>query len=274
MDNLDVTDVLGHANIDWSPLGDGFVKCYMNYDDMDWRFDLTKQKVAVAPYGGCVAVLTKIKSDTVILIHTLAGRIIRTIPLEGGKIVGLGWTAAENLITIYDDGTIVVYSLKGERIFQKLLAREIQEERALECKFFHTLEGFAGFAVMTYNFQFFVVSDSNRDQDNLRAKALAELPASSVGPSCWAVLASGNNVTVIAAVEDKLYHIQQLESQIISVSCKDQNHIWSSIAISLNGKAAALIDKNGYIWAGSSDFKTQETEMETQSSAKVHQMEW
>jgi hypothetical protein len=87
-------------------------------------------------------------------------------------------------------------------------------------------------------------------------------------------LASGNNVTVIAAVEDKLYHIQQLESQIISVSCKDQNHIWSSIAISLNGKAAALIDKNGYIWAGSSDFKTQETEMETQSSAKVHQMEW
>ena len=46
----------------------------------------------------------------------------------------------------------------------------------LDCKFFHTLEGYSGFAVMTYEYRFFVVSDSDRDRDSLRVKAMAELP--------------------------------------------------------------------------------------------------
>lgn len=45
-----------------------------------------------------------------------------------------------------------------------------------QCKFFHTVEGNAGFAVMTYNFQFFVVGDSDRSRDELRVKKLADLP--------------------------------------------------------------------------------------------------
>ena len=46
----------------------------------------------------------------------------------------------------------------------------------LECKFFHTLEGSAGFAVMTHNYQFFVVGDSDRGRDELRLKKMADLP--------------------------------------------------------------------------------------------------
>ena len=46
----------------------------------------------------------------------------------------------------------------------------------LECKFFHTLEGSSGFAVMTNNYQFFVVGDSDRGRDELRVKKLADLP--------------------------------------------------------------------------------------------------
>ena len=46
----------------------------------------------------------------------------------------------------------------------------------MQCKFFHTVEGNAGFAVMTYNFQFFVVGDSDRSRDELRVKKLADLP--------------------------------------------------------------------------------------------------
>ena len=43
------------------------------------------------------------------------------------------------------------------------------------------------------------------------------------------------------------------------ISCKKTSPQWSSIAISLNGKAAAMIDTEGYIWAGSSDFKVYNT---------------
>ena len=46
----------------------------------------------------------------------------------------------------------------------------------LECKFFHTLEGSAGFAVMTNKYQFFLVADSDRSKDDIRVKKLADIP--------------------------------------------------------------------------------------------------
>ena len=50
----------------------------------------------------------------------------------------------------------------------------------MECKFFHTVEGNAGFAVMTHNYQFFVVGDSDRSRDELGVKKLADLPGMSL----------------------------------------------------------------------------------------------
>ena len=46
----------------------------------------------------------------------------------------------------------------------------------LECKFFQTLSGSAGFAVMTNCYQFFVVADSSRSRDEIRVKKLPDLP--------------------------------------------------------------------------------------------------
>lgn len=54
--------------------------------------------------------------------------------------------------------------------------QEIREHRILECKFFHTLEGSSGFAVMTNKYQFFVVADSDRPKDDIRIKQLADVP--------------------------------------------------------------------------------------------------
>ena len=42
---------------------------------------------------------------------------------EGGKIVNIGWTASERLISVFEDGTIVVHSLQGERLYTSPLAR-------------------------------------------------------------------------------------------------------------------------------------------------------
>ena len=47
-----------------------------------------------------------------------------------------------------------------------------------ECKFFHNLEGSAGFAVMSNKYQFFVVGDSDRSSDEIRVKKLADFPNS------------------------------------------------------------------------------------------------
>lgn len=46
----------------------------------------------------------------------------------------------------------------------------------MECKFFHTLEGISGYAVMTNCYQFFVVADMSRPRDEIRVKKVADLP--------------------------------------------------------------------------------------------------
>ena len=42
---------------------------------------------------------------------------------EGGRLAGFGWTASESLMSVFEDGTIAVHGLKGERIFSKQLSR-------------------------------------------------------------------------------------------------------------------------------------------------------
>ena len=46
----------------------------------------------------------------------------------------------------------------------------------MDCKFFHTIEGSGGFAVMTNCYQFFVVADTCRPRDEIRVKKVADLP--------------------------------------------------------------------------------------------------
>ena len=41
-----------------------------------------------------------------------------------------------------------------------------------------------------------------------------------------------------------------------TVVCKKESApYWAEIAVSMDGKALALVDKGGYLWGGSSDFK-------------------
>jgi len=274
-----IADIQVSATVDWSPLGDIYVKKYVNYN-LDWQVNLSEHLVAIAPYGGPVALFPKgtgragVKKSHIV-IYTLAGRKIVTIPWEGGRVVALGWTGSENLVCVLEEGTLVVYSIHGQQIYTRIIAREVREHRVMECKFFHTLEGNAGFAVMTHNFQFFVVGDSDRSRDELRVKKLADLPAAAVKPSCWSVLPQGSQFNVLAAVEDKLYILDPFEAVQQNVVCKKESPLyWVEMAISLNGRAIALVDRDGYLWGGSSDFKICETEFDLQSTSKVLQMQW
>ena len=44
--------------------------------------------------------------------------------------------------------------------------------------------------------------------------------------------------------------------QTVITSKKDTSPIhWAKIAVSMDGKAVALVDKGGYLWGGTPDFK-------------------
>lgn len=41
-----------------------------------------------------------------------------------------------------------------------------------------------------------------------------------------------------------------------TIACKKESPVhWVDVAVSTNGRAVALVDKEGYLWGGSSDFK-------------------
>jgi len=81
-----IADIQVSATVDWSPLGDIYVKKYVNYN-LDWQVNLSEHLVAIAPYGGPVALFPKgtgragVKKSHIV-IYTLAGRKIVTIPVS------------------------------------------------------------------------------------------------------------------------------------------------------------------------------------------------
>lgn len=275
-----VADIQASATVDWSPLGDIFIKKHLNYT-LDWKVNLAENLVAIGPYGGLVAIVPKGIPKSGVRrcfdIYSLSGNLITSIPFEGGKVVGLGWTSSDNLVAIGEDGYMTVYDVHGVLKYNRIITREVKDHRVCECKFFHTLEGSAGFAVMSNKYQFFVVGDSDRPKDEIRVKKLADLPpTATTKPSCWEVLPQGNQVSIAVAVENKLYLLDPFDSMPQNVVCKKELPYWIKIAISPTGKAVALVDREGYMWGGSTDFKVCETEfdLQTGSGLKIHQMEW
>ncbi|CAI8030177.1 Vacuolar protein sorting-associated protein 16 homolog, partial [Geodia barretti] len=245
---------------------------------LSWDKNLDQCSVAIAPYGGPIALLQKLSKSggdsKSILIYSQAGNPISSIPWEGGRLIGMGWNSNEDLICILEEGTMAAYSINGLLKYSRPVSREVREHRVLDCKFFHTMEGSGGFAVMTNCYQFFVVADTCRPRDEIRVKKVADLPSMTVRPNCWNVLTPQCNILV--SVEEKLYILDQYEAipQSVLTSKKDPSVYWAEIAVSVDGKAVALVDKGGYLWGGTSDFKTCETEMDLQSTAKVLAMEW
>jgi vacuolar protein sorting-associated protein 16 len=105
---------------------------------------------------------------------------VRALPLtrvcgqwDKGKIVGLGWTDAEQLVVVLDDGNVRLYTLQGEmRSFS--LGKEAKEQGVLDCRIWGT-----GLVALTGRFR--LVSVAGFDEPFPRL--LADMS------SCCAVLA-------------------------------------------------------------------------------------
>eukprot|EP01060_Flectonema_neradi_P002842 TRINITY_DN1178_c2_g2_i1.p1 TRINITY_DN1178_c2_g2~~TRINITY_DN1178_c2_g2_i1.p1 ORF type:complete len:859 (+),score=151.60 TRINITY_DN1178_c2_g2_i1:70-2646(+) len=107
------------------------------YNDICWNVDLEECIVSMAPFGGPVAVAgpnpKKIVQMTVatgkkIRIFTSSGRLISQFSqCEGanGTIHSLGWTSEEQLTTLYTDGLICTYSIRGEKRLEESLGANI-----------------------------------------------------------------------------------------------------------------------------------------------------
>lgn len=47
---------------------------------------------------------------------------------EGGRVMGLGWTSTENLVVVLEDGSMAVYNIHGQLLYNRIITRVSTDE--------------------------------------------------------------------------------------------------------------------------------------------------
>lgn len=159
---------------------------------MQWRHvDLSRNKVACAPFGGPIAVIrddskiVQLHSESAVRklrIYTAGGVLLAESVWKnpGGRLVGMSWTDDLTLACLVQDGTLYRYNLRGEPLDSPpiSLGRECSDQNVADCVFWGN-----GVVCITESNQLFCVADFA----NPRPAQLAD-PGIEEPPLCMAVI--------------------------------------------------------------------------------------
>ncbi|KAK3113378.1 Vacuolar protein sorting-associated protein 16 [Teratosphaeriaceae sp. CCFEE 6253] len=258
---------------DWERVGDRFYRKTQLYTSIfDPELELENYVVTGAPYSGAVAVYRdegKIYSyrgtqaaKSTIDIHSCAGKLIRSIPLDKGKIKALGWSEDERLLVVTDDGTVRSYAdLQGD-FTPFTLGHGAEEHGVQSCKFWST-----GFVALLGNNRLVVVTR----YEEPRPQLLASAPAGEV--MSWTVIppehTSSRSVEVLLAIGKTVY--------VDAAECEDRGleaGPFRHIGVSPNGKFIALYTEDSKVWVISSDFQDRLSEYESKVKTPPKDLQW
>ena len=53
----------------------------------------------------------------------VTGCVTVCLQWEGGRVVNLGWTSAESLLIVMEDGSLASYTIHGQQLYSRILTR-------------------------------------------------------------------------------------------------------------------------------------------------------
>ncbi|KAL2024702.1 hypothetical protein VTK56DRAFT_6903 [Thermocarpiscus australiensis] len=264
---------VAHPTAGWEQLGERFYRKIQLYTQVfDQDLDLDNYVVAGAPYGGAIALYRDEEklvafqptrsSKPSIDIYSCAGKLIRRIPWDQGSIKGLGWSEDEKLLVVTADGTVRCYDLQGE-FTQFSLGNGADEAGVKSCKFYaHGL-------VVLLNSNA-LVSVSSYDEP--RPKLLAPPPEGQV--HAWNIIPPAytlsRSVEVLLSIQQTIYVSDATECEDRFLDIGPFTHI----AVSPNGRFAALYTATGQAHVITSDFQTRLSEHDSKSKIPPKYFEW
>lgn len=156
---------------EWRSMGEKFYRKQEVYT-MCWQnVDLSRHKVACAPFGGPIAIIrddskiVQLRAESArprLLIFSASGILRASIPWDrpGGRLVGLGWTDNETLVCIVQDGTVFQYNIHGELEDQNItMGKECWDQGVAQC-----IVGHRGLVCLTEQNQLFAIPDLRTPQ--------------------------------------------------------------------------------------------------------------
>ncbi|KAK0326189.1 Vacuolar protein sorting-associated protein 16 [Friedmanniomyces endolithicus] len=259
---------------DWERVGDRFYRKTQLYTSVfNPDLELENYVVSGAPYSGAVALYrdegkiyayrgTQAAKFT-IDIHSCAGKLIRQIPWDKGRIKALGWSDDERLLVVTDDGTVRSYAdLQGD-FTPFSLGHGAEQHGVLGCKFWST-----GFVALLGDNSIVAVTR----YDEPRPQLLASAPAGEV--ISWTAIppehTSSRSVEVLLAIGKTVYVVDAAE-------CEDRGLAagpFRRISVSPNGKFITLYTEDSKVWVISSDFQDRLSEYESKVKTPPKDLQW
>lgn len=213
----------------------------------------------------------------------------------------LGWSDAEHLLCVQDDGVILIYDMFGHYRHTFGMGKEAKDTKVNSAKIFMSNAG-TGVAVMTTNYRIFLVN-STKDP---KTRQLPEIPSiifsprfelyilllfdlmlmksiwkknlteSALNPTSWTVLSEERNTCCLVACERELYRLRQGDNlcAVCSVSFESNYKSIIMMSVSYNHSFIALYTDNGVVWMGTSNLQTKCCEFQTNRSERPTQIEW
>ncbi|XP_072335471.1 vacuolar protein sorting-associated protein 16 homolog [Scyliorhinus torazame] len=268
---------MAFVTANWNPLGDVFYRKFDLYSEWMIKEDISNCLIAVAPYGGPIALmingLRKEKTPNlrpVMDIYSSSGNRIISFPWKSGIVVHIGWTTREDLLFIQDDGTVLIHDIFGTFKRHFSMGNEVLQNRVMEAKIFFTPYG-SGVAILTGAFRFTLATNI----DDLKLRRFPEVPGLQHPPTCWAVLVQDRQTKIVLANGKDLFILDNASCRAVTPpGLGPQACTFTQIAISFNYKRLALFTDTGNIWMGSSSLKDKLCVVDTNLQTPPKQFVW
>ncbi|XP_050088699.1 vacuolar protein sorting-associated protein 16 homolog [Anopheles aquasalis] len=248
---------------------------------MKWppNIDLEQMKVYAAPYGGPIAVMKdrnsflKIEGGTstrpVIRIFNCVGKQISSINWDCGEIVTLGWSDAEELVVVQDDGTVFIYDMFGNFVHKFSVSKDVTD--VTEARIFQSASG-TGVAAMTGTAKIYVLNNIK----DPKSRPLSDLLNITNSQGCWEMVSKDRTtVCVVTQGPDVIvarYGDNALSTPPISLTVDYKS--FTLMCASFDHQHLALLTNTGCLWMGSSDLRQKYCEFTTGRTERPTQLAW
>ncbi|XP_027064710.1 protein VACUOLELESS1 [Coffea arabica] len=243
---------------------------------MQWKHvDLTRNKVACAPFGGPIAAIrddakiVQLYSESALrklrIFNSAGVQISETVWRNaGGRLIGMAWSDDLKLICITQDGTVYCYSFHAELIKTLSLGQDGLKHSIVECVFWGN-----GVVCINEAVELYCIPDFNNPSPiRLADTGLEDMPL------CMAVIepqyTMSGNVEVLLGVSDSVMvveedGVQQTGAEIGPIQ---------KMVVSRNGKLIASFTHDGRLLVLSSDFSNIIFEYTCESALPPEQLAW
>ncbi|KAK4758882.1 hypothetical protein SAY87_020183 [Trapa incisa] len=250
---------------------------------MRWKhIDLSRNKVACAPFGGPIAV---IRDDSKIVqlyaesalrklrIFNSAGvQISETVwKHPGGRLIGMYWTEDQILACLVQDGTIFRYNIHAELIEPSIsMGKECFEQNVVDCVFWGN-----GVVCLTESHKIFCVADFK----NPKPYELADPELEDSAPLCVAVIepqyVMSGNVEVLLGLADRgLMVVEEDSVQKVEAVGGEVLGPLQKLAVSGDGKWLAAFTYDGQLLVMPTDFSEIKFACNCESALPPEQLAW